>query len=68
MQKSKFCFKDMKQGEKDHGCYFIDKKGQCWPNLLNKSDNFDQKETINPNDVIFVEYDPIEWKLRFRIN
>lgn len=48
--------------------YFISSNGIAFSTSNNQYKNVNKIFTFNEGDLIYVEYDPIDWRLRFRKN
>ena len=60
-----FNSKNMKGNEKGHGLYMIDSRGLCYSHSQKEFNRVNKSFKFGVNDVIYVEYDPIDLKLRF---
>lgn len=52
----------------EHGSYIINAGGYCWSHSSKVFNRVDKSFKFNQGDTIFMEYDPINWVLRFRRN
>ena len=54
--------------ETGHGLYMIHSNGVCYSHSQKEFNSVFKSFKFGSGDVIFIEYDPIESKLRFRLN
>ena len=54
--------------ETGHGLYMIGSGGSCYSHSQKEFNNVDKSFRFGVNDVIYVEYDPINLKLRLSKN
>lgn len=51
-----------------HGSYLISSNGYSWSHSVKEFNSAFKTFQFAVNDVVYVEYDPTTWKLRFRKN
>ena len=51
-----------------HGNYLISSNGYSWSHSVKEFNSVSKTFQFTVNDIVYVEYDPTTWKLRFRKN
>lgn len=51
-----------------HGSYLISSNGYSWSHSVKEFNSAFKTFQFTVNDIVYIEYDPTTWKLRFRKN